>query len=46
MFKSTFEDIKFRYNCKPQLWNAEMVKKAVGVYITQEQCNEILGKEV
>ena len=45
MFKITFEDIKFWYNCRPRLWNDEMVKKAIGVYITKEQAEEILNSK-
>jgi hypothetical protein len=36
-----FELVKKYYNKK--LWSAARVRNAVGKWITQEECNEILG---
>lgn len=37
-----FELVKFYYD--NHLWSASRVRKAVGRWITQEECDEILGE--
>ena len=41
MHSQNFEKVKNYYDRK--LWTAARVRKAVGIWITQEECDEILG---
>ena len=43
MHSPNFEKVKNYYDRK--LWSADRVRKAVGIWITQEECYEILGLE-
>lgn len=42
MYSSNFEKVKNYYD--RGLWNKTRVRKAVGKWITQEECDEILGE--
>lgn len=41
MHSKKFELVKGYY--EKGLWNADRVRAAVGIWITQEECDEILG---
>ncbi len=41
-YSSNFEKVKNYYDKK--LWSAARVRKAVGKWITQAECDEILGE--